>query len=488
MNRRMVFHTVGLIVLLEAALLILPTLVSILYRNSCTGAFLVTIGIAVALGVLLTFAFRPKDRVIYAKEGFVITSIAWAGVSAIGALPFFLSGQIPSYVDAFFETVSGFTTTGASILTDIEAMEKGLLFWRSFTHWVGGMGVLVFLMAFIPNLSDRTIHIVRAEMPGPSVGKLLPRVRDTAKVLYIIYLFITAAAILSLWASGMSLFDSSIHAFGCVGTGGFGVHSDSAGSMTALQQWLIILFMFLCGINFNLFYLMLIRRFRSALSSSELWVYFGITIVAAGAICLNIAPLYASVSEALRHSIFQVVSISTTTGFSSVDFNLWPAFSKTVLLLLTFIGACAGSTAGGIKISRIILFFKSCQAEFRHLLHPRSINPLRVDGKSVDKETRKGVVIYFTIYMFCFAAIFLLISLNGFDLETNLSAVAACFNNVGPGLNLVGPMGSFAMYSPFSKLLLSLAMLLGRLEIWPILLTLYPVAWMSAGHQKKGPK
>ena len=337
MNRRMVFHTVGLIVLLEAVLLLIPTLVALLYRETSVTAFLISIGIALLAGGILTFALPPKSRVIYAREGFAITSLAWLALSAIGALPFYFSKQIPHYVDAFFETVSGFTTTGASILKNVELLDHGLLFWRSFTHWVGGMGVLVFLMVFLPGLSDRSIHIIRAEMPGPTVGKLMPRVRDTAGVLYIIYLVITAAEILLLKLSGLSLFDSFLYSFGSVGTGGFGVYADSVASMTAAQQWIITVFMFLCGINFNLFYLILIRRFRSALRSSELWVYVGVTVLSSLAVCANIASLYPSFSEAIRHSAFQVVSISTTTGFSTVDFNLWPAFSKTVLLILMFI-------------------------------------------------------------------------------------------------------------------------------------------------------
>ncbi len=477
MNRKMVFRTVGLMVLMEAGLLLLPLAVSLIYRDSCTVSFLISILVALLVGGAMVLAFRPEDRVIYAREGFAITSLAWLFLSAIGALPFFLSGQIPRYVDAFFETVSGFTTTGASILPDVTALEKGLLFWRSFTHWVGGMGVLVFLVAFLQGVSDRTIHIIRAEMPGPSVGKLLPRVKDTAKILYIIYLAMTGVQIVALLCSGMDLFGSVVHTFGTAGTGGFGIYGDSIGSMTAPQQWIITVFMFLFGINFNLYYLILIRRFRSAISSSELRVYFGVVVIAIAILCFDLSGVYESFSELVRHASFQAVSVMTTTGYSTVDFNTWPTLSKTVLLILMFVGGCAGSTAGGFKVSRVILLFKTCQIEFRHLLHPRSVGVLRFEGKKVDGETRKGLKVYLALYTLCFFAILFLLGFDGFDLETNLSAAAACFNNVGPGFAAVGPMSSYAEYSDFSTILLSFSMLFGRLEIWPMIMCFAPAAW-----------
>ncbi|MBE6712067.1 MAG: TrkH family potassium uptake protein [Ruminococcaceae bacterium] len=477
MNRRMVCHTVGLIVLLEAVLMLPSLVTSLIYKNSCIQAFIWSILIALLLGGAMVAVARPRTKVLYAKEGFAITSLAWLFVSLVGALPFFLSKQIPNFIDAFFETVSGFTTTGASILNDVTALDKGLLFWRSFTHWVGGMGVLVFLMVFLSSFSDRTIHIIRAEMPGPTVGKLLPKVKDTAKILYIIYLVMTALLVIALLLSKMPLFDSLIHAFGTAGTGGFGIYSDSAASLTAAQQWIIAIGMLLFGINFNLYYLILIRRFRSAIRSTELWVYFGLVASAVTLCCINLSNVYHNISDLIRHSFFQVSSIVTTTGFSTVDFNLWPNLSKTVLLLLMFFGACAGSTAGGFKISRVILLFKNCGAEFRHLLHPRSINVLRFEGKSVESETRKSVTGYLALYTLCFFIIFFLVSFDSFDIETNFSAVAACFNNIGPGLGGVGPMSNYAAYSGFSKIMLSLAMLLGRLEIWPIIMTLVPSTW-----------
>lgn len=479
MNRRMVFHTVGLIVLMEAILMLLPLAVSIIYKDTCAIAFLLSIGVALVLGGAMALIFKPQNRVIYAKEGFAITSFAWLLLSLVGALPFFLSGQIPNYIDAFFETVSGFTTTGASILTDVTALEKGLLFWRSFTHWVGGMGVLVFLMAFVNGVSDRTIHIIRAEMPGPTIGKLVPKVKDTAKILYLIYLGMTVAQVIFLLCGKMPLFDSLVHTFGTAGTGGFGLYADSIASFSPYQQWVITIFMILFGINFNLYFLILIRRFSSAFRSSELWVYLGILACSVGIIFFNIKELFENTSDALRHASFQVASIMTTTGFATVDFDAWPSLSKAVLLILMFIGACAGSTAGGFKISRLILLFKNCRAEFRHLLHPRSVGVLRMDGKKVDGETRKGVSVYLALYVLCFFAIFLFLSSDNFDMETNFSAAASCFNNIGPGFGAVGPAASYANYSLFSKVVLSFAMLLGRLEIWPIIMTLAPAAWRS---------
>ncbi len=469
MNRRIVFHTVGLIVLLEAVLFLFPLAVSLIYGETCSSAFLSSILFALVIGSLMTVLFWPKSRVIYAKEGFAITTFAWLAVSAVGALPFVISKQIPNYIDAFFETVSGFTTTGASILTDVESLEKGLLFWRSFTHWIGGMGVLVFLMVFLSGVSDRTIHIIRAEMPGPSVGKLVPKVKDTAKILYIIYLVMTFIQVLCLLISKMNLFDALVHTFGSAGTGGFGTYADSVGSFTPCQQWIIGIFMLLFGINFNAYYLLLIRRFRSVFRSEELWTYLGIVALATGLIAFNLSGTYEHFSDLIRHSFFQVSSIMTTTGFSSVDFNAWPTLSKTILLCLMFIGACAGSTAGGFKVSRLVLIFKNLQIEFRRLLHPRSIGVSRFEGKKVEEDVQKGVNIYLVLYVLCFFATFLFISFDGFDIETNFSAAAACFNNIGPAMG--NAFSNYNNYSYFSKIVLSVAMLLGRLEIWPMILT-----------------
>ena len=474
----MILNTVGLMLKVEAALLLLPAIAALIYAESCLWSILISAAISLAAGFALTLLSRPKSQVIYAREGFITVALAWVAVSAVGALPFYISREIPSYIDAFFETVSGFTTTGASILANVEVMSRGLLFWRSFTHWVGGMGVLVFVMALVPSVTDRSIHIMRAEMPGPVVGKLMPRARDTASILYKIYVGMTLAQIVLMWIGGMPLYESIVHAFGTAGTGGFGVKADSIAGYSPYLQWVITVFMLLFGVNFNLYYLLLIRRFRAAAQSSECWYYLGIVGVSIALITANILPMYESFQEALRLSAFQVASIVTTTGYATADFNLWPQFSKAILLLLMIVGACAGSTGGGLKVSRAVMLFKTVGREIRHLLHPRSVNSVRFEGKQVDGATLKGVSSYFALYIICILAICLILSLEPFDLETNLSATLACFNNIGPGLAAVGPASNYAAYSPLSKLVLSLAMLLGRLEIYPLLLTLIPTTWI----------
>lgn len=478
MNRRFVFYILGQIVKLEAAFLALPLIVAICYgEQKGIFAFLITICIALAVGFALTLIFKTANKVIYAKEGLVIVALAWVVMSAIGALPFVLSGDIPSYADAFFETVSGFTTTGASILTNVEEISHGALFWRSFTHWIGGMGVLVFIMAIIPSVSDRSIHIMRAEMPGPIVGKIVPRAKQTAKILYLIYIAMTVIEIILLLCGNMSFFDSVIHTFGTAGTGGFGVYSDSIASFSPYSQWIITVFMALFGVNFNLYYLLLIRRFRSVISSGELWCYIGILLTSTAVISANIYPIYNNLTDAVRHSAFQVSSIMTTTGFSTVNFDTWPELSKGILLVLMFVGACAGSTGGGLKVSRIVMFFKMIKRELKRMIHPRSVSTVQFDGKTVDAVTLNSVSTYFLLYILLFALIFLLLCLEPFDFETNFSAVASCINNIGPGFGMVGPAGSFAAYSVVSKLGLSLAMLLGRLEIYPMLFALTPSVW-----------
>lgn len=479
MNRKMVFKTVGQMLMAEAGLLMLPTIVAALYRESCAIDLLATAAIALAAGAILWLTCRAADTVIYAREGFVTVALTWLALSAVGALPFYFSREIPAYVDAFFETVSGFTTTGASIVPNVEVMSRGILFWRSFTHWVGGMGILVFVIALAPGSNDRSMHILRAEMPGPVVGKLLPRARDTASILYKIYIGMTLAQILLMCLGGMPLFESVVHAFGTAGTGGFGVKADSIAGYSPYLQWVITVFMALFGINFNLYYLLLARRFKAALQSSECWYYLGIMLGSIALIAFNILPLCENIADALRLSAFQVSSIMTTTGYATTDFNLWPEFSKGILLLLMLIGACAGSTGGGLKVSRAVMLMKTIGREIRHLLHPRSINAVRFEGKAVDGATLKGVSSYFAIYMVIIVSVYMLLTLDGFDLQTNLSATFACFNNIGPGLGAVGPVANYAAYGPFSKLVLSIAMLLGRLEIYPLLLTLSPGTWVK---------
>ncbi len=479
MNRRMIVSVIGKMVMAEGILMLLPMIVAALYREACLWSFMVTAGAAVLIGFLLVKCAKPRTSVIYAKEGFFIVSASWILFSLIGAVPFTMSGEIPSYIDAVFETVSGFTTTGSSILTDVEALSHGLLFWRSFTHWIGGMGILVFVLAVIPNISERSIHILRAEVPGPTVGKLVPRIKDTAKILYLIYVGMTAIQVVLLLCGGMPLFDSVLHAFGTAGTGGFGIKADSLAGYSPYLQWVITVFMFLFGVNFNVYYLILIRRFKSALKSTEFWVYLGIVLVSILLICFNVYSQYGTVEETVRHAAFQVSSIITTTGYATTDFDLWPAFSKAILLLLMFVGACAGSTGGGMKVSRVTLVFKQIRREFQRMLHPRAVKALRFEGRTVEEQTLTGVNSYLGVYFLCFAVIFLIISIEPFGLETNFTAVASCFNNIGPGFAAVGPTASFAEYSNLSKLVLSAAMLLGRLEIFPLLIFFSPSSWLK---------
>ncbi len=478
MNRRVILHTIGRIIQLEAVLLVLPLAVSLGYAEWDSAiAFAVTAAIALALGTFLSLTNQRGDRRIFARGGLVSVALSWVSLALIGALPFVISGAIPSYVDALFETVSGLTTTGASILPKPELLSHGLLFWRSFTHWIGGMGVIVLMMAILPAESGRSIHIMRAEMPGPIIGKLVPRLRDTAKILYIIYIIMTIVHIIFLACGDMSLFESVVHAFGSAGTGGFSISSAGIGAYSPYSQWVIAVFMMLFGINFNLYQLMIMRRARVAIRSSELWCYLTILAVAVTIITVNILPLYPSFSEAVRHAFFQVSSISTTTGYSTVDFNLWPSLSKTVLVLLMFIGGCAGSTAGGLKVSRVMLLFKSVRRDIKRIMHPRSVGSIHLEGKRVDDQTLTGVSAYFVLYVLCIALLFLCLSFEPFSFETNFTAAVSSFNNIGPGLDQVGPAASFAAYSIPSKLLLSMAMLLGRLEIYPLLVIFAPSTW-----------
>lgn len=477
MNRRMVFYMTGQMIKVEAALLILPLIVSLYYNEACYMSFIITIAVALAVGFAMTLVSRPENHVIYAKDGFVVVTLAWIAMSGIGALPFTISGEIPHYIDAVFETISGFTTTGATIIPDIESLSRGILFWRSFTHWVGGMGVLVFVMAIIPNFSDRSMHLIRAEMTGPIIGKLVPKAKETAKILYLIYIALTAAEVIMLLFGGMSLYESLVHSFGTAGTGGFGVKADSIGGYNSYIQWVITVFMLLFGVNFNMYYFILIRHFRAAFKIREIWCYFGIVLVSIGIITANIMPIYNNFAESLRLSAFQVSSIITTTGYATADFNLWPGLSKGILLLLMFIGGCASSTAGGIKQARIIILIKMIRNEFNRMLHPRSVNAVKMEGKTVDSATLKNVSVYFALYMLCLFTVFFILCFEPFSFETNFSAAVACFNNVGPGFDAVGPVSNFAAYSDVSKITLSVAMLLGRLEMFPLLLTLSPSTW-----------
>ncbi len=480
MNRRMVFYMVGRILQIEAVLFLPALVTSLVYAEATVAlSFAFSALLALVLGTLMTLARRrTTPGGIYAREGFVIVSLAWVLMSIIGALPFVLSGAISSFVDAFFETVSGFTTTGASILRDVEALSRGLLFWRSFTHWIGGMGVLVFVMAILPTEGGgRSIHIMRAEVPGPIVGKLVPKIRDTAKILYLIYIGMTVAQILLLFCGDMSFFDSVVHTFGTAGTGGFGSKADSIGGYSVYSQWVICVFMFLFGVNFNVHYLLLIGKLRSAFKSGELWCYTAIVATSTALVCSNVFSLYGNLADALRHASFQVTSVMTTTGYFTADFNAWPGFSRALLVVLMFIGASAGSTGGGLKVSRIMLMFKMICRELKKMVHPRSVSVVKLEGKKVEEQTLSNTGVYFLVYFLIFFVFFLLVSLDNLDFESAFTSVAACFNNVGPGLGSVGPDANFAHLSVFSKLLLSASMLLGRLEIFPILVAFSLTTW-----------
>ena len=477
MNRRMVLSMVGKVVLLEAALMLPGLITSLIYGEDCVTAFAVSIVACLVAGLLLTLVFKPSSSVIFAKEGFVIVALCWIALSAFGALPFYISREIPSYIDAFFETASGFSTTGASILNDVEALSKGLLFWRSFTHWVGGMGVLVFVMAVVNSLSDRSIHILRAESPGPVVGKIVPKMKQTTRILYLIYIVLTLANIVFLLAGGMPLFESIVHAIGTAGTGGFGVKADSFASYSPYLQWVTTIFMFIFGVNFNIYYLLVVRKFKSILKSTELKFYLGVIAFVVIVICINVRPLFGSVSEALRHSAFQVGTVMSTTGYATTDFNQWPSLSKALIFLLMFMGGCAGSTAGGFKCARVVILIKKVRCEIKKLLHPRSVNVMRFEGNSVDSQVVSSVSAYTIVYIMLLFAVFLIISLDGFDLETNLSVAVSCVNNVGPAFGAAGPASNYALFSPLSKLVLSFTMLFGRLEIYPMLIALSPSTW-----------
>ena len=482
----MIGFVIGRILLTEAALLVLPMAVGVLYGESIA-PFLIPIGLLILVGLLLS-ARSPARTALYARDGLAVVALAWIAMSLFGALPFVISGDIPSYVDAFFETVSGFTTTGASILTEIEPLHRGILFWRSFTHWVGGMGVLVFVMAILPMSAGdgHGMHLMRAEVPGPSVGKLVSRMGDTAKILYGIYLAMTVLEIVLLLLGGMPLFDACIHAFGTAGTGGFSCRNLSVGAYDSVYFDVVIgIFMLLFGVNFNLYYFLLIRRFRDVFHSEELRAYLGIVAAAVIAIAVDIVHMYGSFAASLRYAFFQVASIITTTGYATADFNLWPSFSKAILVTLMFVGACAGSTGGGVKVARVVILVKTSFSDMRRMLHPNAVAPVRFEGKPVSDKNIRSVHLFITVYILVFAVSLLLLSLEQFDLITTFTALTACINNIGPGLEIVGPTGNFAAFSNFSKLLLSFDMLVGRLEVFPMLLLFAPSIWRQKLPVKK---
>ncbi|WP_417073590.1 TrkH family potassium uptake protein [Hominenteromicrobium sp.] len=481
MNVKSISRTVGLILLITGIFQLFPLLIAVIdHEPRNILAYIESLCLILLVGSALLLFSRGGNRMFSAQEGFAATGLSWIFMSAFGALPFFLSGQIPSYVDAFFEMVSGFTTTGASILTDVEALSRCNLFWRSFSHWLGGMGVLVFLLAVVPGARKNGgtgIYLMRAESPGPSVDKLTPHLRQTAMILYGIYILLTALCIVCLLLGGMPVFDSFCIAFGTAGTGGFAIKNSSMGGYSYFLQTVVTVFMFLFGVNFSLYYMLLLRKFKAVFKNEELRLYFGIAAGSIVLITINISRMYNTVYEAVHHAAFQVVSIMTTTGYGTVDFEQWPAFSKAILLSLMFIGASAGSTGGGLKVSRVLLLMKSIRRTIRKALHPRRVQPVYMDGRAVSEEVCDNVNAYLAIYCVILVLSFAIISVDGFSIGTNFSAVASCFNNIGPGFELVGATQNFSIYSDLSKIILSLDMLLGRLEIFPLLLLLSPDTW-----------
>jgi trk system potassium uptake protein TrkH len=477
----MVFYLLGQMLRVEGLLMILPLLCTWIYHEDTLTAFLIPIVLLIALGSVLTFKM-PQKHDIYAKEGFAVVGLSWIMLSVFGAMPFLISGAIPHFFDALFETASGFTTTGASILTDIESLPRSILFWRSFTHWIGGMGVLVFTMAVLPKSSERSLrlmHVMRAEVPGPVVGKLVSRIKSTARILYGIYIVLTLLEIFLLLLGGMPLFDALCTAFGTAGTGGFSIWNNSiAHYHSAYADMVIGVFMMLFSLNFNLYFLLLLRQVRPVVKNSELRWFVSIVALATAAVMFDIRHLYPGAFSSFRYAFFQVISVTSTTGFATADFNQWPILSKTILVLLMFMGACAGSTGGGLKVGRIMLMVKTFVREVRLMLHPRSVHVIRTDGKRVDEETVRGTASFFITYMLLFAGSFLLLAvLDDYDMVTNATAVSACMNNIGPGLEIVGPSGNYSLFCDASKLVLTLDMLAGRLELFPILLIFAPTTW-----------
>lgn len=476
MNYEMMTYVIMSIAKVEGLLMIIPAIVSLFYKEYETSLSIAIIAVAFLLiGIIFTVK-KPKKIDIFIKDGILIVGLAWIVFSVIGSLPFYFTGTIPHFIDAYFETVSGFTTTGSTILTDIESLPMGILFWRSFTHWIGGMGVLVFVLAIIPIAESRSINIMKAEVPGPTMDKLVPKTKQTAKILYFIYVALTLLEVGLLMFGGMNFFDSLVHAFSTAGTGGFSIKNKSIGFYnSAYIEWVITIFMILFGINFNLFYLALLKKFDRIFKSEELRIYLGIIVVSILLISFDIRGMYNTMSEAIRLASFHVASIITTTGFMSADFNIWPNFSKAILLTLMIIGACAGSTGGGIKVSRFLITMKNVKREIKRLIHPKTVINVKIDDKLIEESLIRNISAYIIIYATIIAASFLLISMNEFDFETSLTAVITCINNVGPGLGeIVGPTGNFSTFTVFSKFVLTMDMLIGRLEIFPILLLFSP--------------
>lgn len=473
MNRSIIRYILGHVLKIEGILLLLPCLIAVLYRETTGLYYLAVAALCFLFGFFMTHR-RPASSVFYMKEGCIATTLSWIALSFFGCLPFWFSREIPSFTDALFETISGFTTTGASILSDVEALSHTALLWRSFTHWIGGMGVLVFLLAIIPMSGGSHINLMRAESPGPSVGKLVPKVKSTARILYLIYLGMTVIELILLLIGKMPLFDALCTSFGTAGTGGFGIKNDSFASYSPYLQWVVTIFMILFGVNFNAYYFILFRQLKRALHLEEVRYYFLIILVSTAVIFIGLCQSAMNTADALRHAAFQVASIITTTGFSTADFDLWSQTAKTILVLLMFIGACAGSTGGGIKVSRIAILLKTVKKELNSYLHPKIIRKIKIEGKPVEHEVVRAVNVYFITFVLLFSLSVFLVSFEGKDLITSFTAVAATINNIGPGLALVGPTQNFGLFHSFTKYVLMFDMLAGRLELFPLLILFHP--------------
>ncbi len=477
MNYSAIAYILGSVLQFEAVFMLLPFSIGMIYKEQSATSFLISAILCMIVGMIGKKLGGKKRTAFFAKEGFVTVALSWIFLSIFGALPFYISREIPSYVDALFETVSGFTTTGASILSQVESMSECLLFWRSFTHWIGGMGVLVFVLAILPMTGGYNMHLMRAESPGPQVGKLVPKIHNTAMILYGIYVGITIVELILLLIGKMPFLEAMEMAFGTAGTGGFGVRNDSAMGYSPYIQTVLAVFMILFGINFNVYYLILIGKVKQIFKAEEAISYLIIIAVATLGIAINVRSMFPSFSTAAHHALFQVASVMTTTGFSTVDFNLWPETSRMILMLLMFCGACAGSTAGGLKVSRVIIYVKMLRKELRTFVHPRSVKQFRIDGRVVPREVQYSAAVYLIVYLLIYVVSLFLISFENNDFETSFTAVLATFNNIGPGFGKVGPVGNFGFFNPFSKLVLIIDMLAGRLELFPMLVLFSPKTW-----------
>ncbi len=476
MNISIILYTLGRVLAIESAFMVLPGIVAIIYRENNWWTYFVVALIGMLAGFLISLK-KPKNTQFFAKEGFASVGLAWFLISLTGALPPFISREIPNYIDAVFEMSSGFTTTGATILTDVEAMSHATLFWRSFSHWIGGMGIFVFLLAVMPMVGGVNMHLLRAESPGPVVGKLVPKMKDSSQILYFIYILLTLVQIISLWIMGMSLFEAVCTSFATAGTGGFGIYNSSIANFSTLIKWDVTIFMILYGINFNVYFLILARKFKNIFKIEEVRTYLIVIVVSVAIITLNIFKTYDSFGGALTDAAFQVASIITTTGFATCDFNLWPALSKTILVLLMITGACAGSTGGGLKFSRVLILIKAVRQEINSFIHPRSVKAVGMDDRTVDKSVVKSVCVYAVLFALIYFGSVFIVSIDKYDMVTNFTAVLATMNNVGPGFEVVGATGNYAGFNYLSKIVFIFDMLAGRLELYPILLLFVPMMW-----------